>query len=77
MVFVTFIIAATEIFMQMSKRFGLNPFSFNEESFYYLAYIRDLFEEFPEMDNVDVMSSLTLLTKEHLCVDSNRTIKKN
>ncbi len=51
MVFVTFIIAATEIFMQISKRFGLNPFSFNEESFYYLAISTS--DEFPEINNID------------------------
>ena len=48
MVFVTFIIAATEIFMQISKRFGLNPFSFNEDSSYYLAISTS--DEFPEKE---------------------------
>ncbi len=37
MVFVTFIIIATELFTYVSKKLGLNPFSLEEDSFYYLT----------------------------------------
>jgi len=37
MVFVTFIVVVTELFIIISKRFGINPFNYNSEENYYLS----------------------------------------
>lgn len=37
MVFVTFVVSATELFIIISKKFGLNPFNYNSEEYFYLS----------------------------------------